>query len=134
MSKVQTVARVILGLIYFVFGLMGLAMAVGLMKMPEPSMPEAAMGFMNGMSGTGYFIPVLKVTETTCGLLLISGFAAPLALVILAPVTLHILLFHSFLTPGVNNLILPLIMVTAHILAMLGYGNLYRPLFARRKT
>ena len=131
MSKIQLTARIILGLIYLVFGGMGLAMFLGLMHMNPPPMPEAAEGFMKGMMGTGYFFPLLKITEVTCGLLILIGIAAPLALVIIAPVTLHIFLFHSFLTPGLSNLVLPLVMIVAQILAMSGYWKLYQPLFKK---
>src|SRR4051812_19150651 len=123
MSKVQLAGRIILGLIYFVFGSMGLAIILGFMKMPQSPMPEAAEAYMKGIMATGYFFPLLKVTEVVCGLLLLTGRAAPLALVIIAPVTLHILLFHTFLTPGVGNLALPLVMVVAQILAMSGYWS-----------
>jgi putative oxidoreductase len=132
-SKIQFGSRIILGLIYFIFGLMGLAIACGLMKMPESSMPPAAMEFMKGIMGSGYFLPFLKITETSCGFLLLIGFWAPLALLILAPITLNIIMFHLNLTPGIQNLILPLIMVIAHILAMSAYWNSYKPLFSNRK-
>jgi putative oxidoreductase len=133
MSKVQLGARIILGLIYFVFGCMGLAMVFGLMQAPTPEMPEAAMKFNEGLFGSGYFLPFLKITETICGFLLLSGIAAPLALVILAPITLNIFLFHAFLTPGAGNLVIPLIMVIAQVLAMKGYWSLYQPLFSKKK-
>ena len=132
-TKIQLAARIILGLIYFVFGGMGLAIALGLMAMPESPMPEAAMTFMKGIMATGYFFPLLKVTEVVCGLLLLTGFAAPLALVVIAPVTLHILLFHAFLTPGASNLPLPLGMALAQVIAMIGYWKLYQPLFQKNK-
>ena len=132
-SKIQFAARIVLGLIYFVFGSMGLAIAFGFMKMPLSPMPEAALEFMKGIMATGYFFPVLKITETTCGFLLLIGLAAPLALVILAPITLQIILFHTMLTPGISNLFLPLGMVIAHCTAMAAYWNLYRPLFSKIK-
>ncbi|MBZ0167004.1 MAG: acyltransferase [Candidatus Omnitrophica bacterium] len=132
-NKIQLGARIILGLIYFVFGAMGLAIALGLMTMPEPeAMPEAAAAFMQGMMGTGYFFPLLKLTETVGGLLLLIGVAAPVALVILAPVTLHILLLHVFLMPEIGELVLPLVMTLAQIIAMSAYWNLYAPLFTRK--
>jgi putative oxidoreductase len=133
MTKIQFGARIVLGLIYFVFGMMGLAIAFGLMKMPQSPMPPAAMDFMKGIMGSGYFQAFLKITETSCGFLLLIGFCAPLALVILAPITLNIIMFHLNLTPGVQNLILPSIMVIAHILAMSAYWNLYKPLFSNKK-
>ena len=132
-KKIQTAARIILGLIYFVFGSMGLAIAFGLMKMPEQPMPEAAETFMKGIMATGYFFPVLKVTEVVFGFLLFFKRTAPLALVVLAPVTLQIILFHACLTTGAGNLIIPSVMSVSHIVAMCAYGNLYRPLFTNKK-
>jgi putative oxidoreductase len=132
MSKIQLAARIILGLIYSVFGAMGLAIVFGFMKMPQTPMPEAAETYMKGIMAAGYFFPLLKITETTCGLLILTGIAAPLALVIIAPVTLNIFLFHKFLTPGMGNLILPSIMVVMQILAMSGYWNVYQRLFSKK--
>jgi len=130
--KIQFGARIVLGLIYFLFGGMGLGIALGLLHMPFPPLPEAAEGFMKGIMGSGYFFPMLKLTETTCGFLLLTGIAAPLALVIIAPVTLNIIMFHTFLTSGINNLFLPLIMLVAQIIAMSGYWKLYQPLFRNK--
>ena len=130
-KKIQLVARIFLGLIYFVFGGMGLAMALGLTKMPEPSLPEGATAFMTGIMATKYFFPVPKITETLGGFLLLTNVAAPLALVVLAPVTLHILLFNAFLIPVGGGLALPVFMVLAHITAAGAYWNLYKPLFLK---
>jgi putative oxidoreductase len=132
LNKIQFGARIVLGLIYFAFGGMGLGMALGLWHMPFPPLPEAAENFMKGIMGTGYFLLMLKITETSCGFLLLSGIAAPLALIVIAPVTLNIFMFHTFLTPGLNNLVLPLIMVASQILAMSGYWKLYKPLFGKK--
>jgi putative oxidoreductase len=131
-TKIQFGARIILGLIYFLFGGMGLGLALGLIHMPFPPLPDAAEGFMKGIMGAGYFFPLLKTTETTCGFLLLTGIAAPLALVVIAPVTLNIILFHAFLTPGLSNLPLPLLMVISQILAMSGYWKLYKPFFGKK--
>ena len=53
---------------------------------------------MGALMDTGYLWPLIKVTEIVCGVLLILGMFVPLALVVLAPVVLNILLFHSL--PG----------------------------------
>lgn len=53
--------------------------------------------FMKGMMATGYFFYLLKGTEIVCGLMLMSGFFVPLALVVLAPIVLNIFLVHLFL-------------------------------------
>jgi putative oxidoreductase len=125
-TKLPTVARLLLGLIYVVFSVSGL-----LNLLPQPSMSDKAMGFIGGLASSGYFLPVLAATEIIGGLLLLTGVAAPLALLILAPVTLHIFLFHAFLTPGWHNLVLPLCMGVLHLTAASVYWRMYRPLFSR---
>ncbi|AHZ85425.1 DoxX family membrane protein [Bdellovibrio bacteriovorus] len=126
-SKLATGSRYLLGLIYFVFGLNGFLQFIP----APPTMPEGAMAFMGGMMAAPYFFPVLKGTEVICGALLLSGFAVPLALVILAPITLQIFLFHSFMTPGLENVIMPVVMIALHVLAATAYWKLYHPLFKR---
>lgn len=128
-NKVPLIARIILGLIFFVFGLNGFFNFIP----APPSIPEGAMKFSMAMMETGYFFPVLKATETICGFLLLSGFAAPLALVILAPITLQITLFHSFLTPGLENVIMPVVMIAVHVTAASAFWPMYKPLFSRQR-
>lgn len=93
MKNVTLVARILLGLIFFVFGILGL---LNLLP-PPPNLPENMQTFMKGMMATGYFFPLLKMTEIVCGLLLLSGCFVPLALVVLAPVVLNIFLVHVFM-------------------------------------
>ena len=95
MSRLPFVARLLLGLIFTAFGIMGL-----LQLGPQPELEGKAADFMGGLVGSDYFWQVLKVTEIVCGLLLLAGVATPLALVILAPVTVNIVLFHIFLDPA----------------------------------
>jgi uncharacterized membrane protein YphA (DoxX/SURF4 family) len=128
-NKLFLGARVLLGVIYFVFGLNGF-----LHFLPQPPLPESAMGFIGGLASAGYFFPVLKGTETLAGLLLLAGFAAPVALVILAPITLQILLFHGILTPGIQNSVLPLVMLVLHVASAGSYWHLYRPLFQKEAS
>ena len=94
MKHLPLMARILLGLIFAVFG------TVGLLQLgPEPEMGEEATAFMGALMDTGYLWPVIKVTEIVCGVLLILGLFVPLALVVLAPIALNILLFHVFLAP-----------------------------------
>lgn len=109
MRYVTIAARLVLGLIFFASGLVGLLNLVP----PPPNLPEKLLTFMNGMMATGYFFPLVKGTETICGLLLISGAFVPLALVVLAPVTLNIFLLHSFVAP--DGLILAAVLMVLHV-------------------
>lgn len=123
------IARYVLGFIFFIFGGAGLFNLIP----PPPDMPEKLQTFMAGIMAAGYFFPLLKGTETICGLLLLIGVAPALMLVILAPITINIFLTHLFLTPGVQNLVVPILLLTCQILAMLGYWGVYKPLLAKNK-
>lgn len=131
MNKIKqygpTVARVLLGLIFFLSGIAGL---FGLAK-PPPDLPQAMIDFSMALMATKYFFPLLKITEIIFGFLLIIRVAPALALVVLAPITINIFFAHAFLTPGIQNLILPLVMIALQIWAATKYWALYRPLFKR---
>jgi putative oxidoreductase len=107
-KKIATGKRLVLGLIFTVFGLNGFFHFLSM-----PPMPEAAGTFLGGLAGAGYFFPFLKVTETICGLLLLSGMYVPLALLVLAPIVINIVLFHAFLAPG--GLILPIVILVLEL-------------------
>ncbi len=127
MKKLTFAAQILLGLIYFVFGLNGF-----LNFIPTPAeIPEKAMAFSMAMVGTGYFLPFLKATEVVGGLMLLAGIAVPVSLVVLAPVTINIFLFHAFLTPGLENSVMSTVMVILHLLSAKRHWALYRPLFRR---
>jgi hypothetical protein len=120
-------AQFVLGLIFFVFGGAGLFNLIP----PPPDMPEKLVAFTTGLAATGYFFPFLKLTETLCGLLLLLRIAPALALVVLAPISINIFLVHLFLTPGMQNLIMPVVIVVLHLISATRYWGVYRPLFGR---
>ncbi len=93
--KLPHAARIFLGLVFFVFGLNGF-----LQFIPLPPLPDKAGAFMGALAATGYFFPLLKTTEIVAGLALLSNRFVPLALVLLAPIVVHIAAFHAALTPG----------------------------------
>lgn len=95
-SKLPLIARILLGLIFFLSGIVGL---LNLVPPPE-NLPENMITFMNGMMATKYMFPLVKGTEVVCGALLLSGFFVPLALIVLAPVVLNIFLLHALMEPS----------------------------------
>ena len=105
MRQLPLVARVLLGIIFVLFG------AIGALS-GETDMGEEADAFVLAMKDTGYLWPLLKTTEIVCGLLLIAGVFVPLALLLLAPVILNILLFHAFLSPSPGGLTVALTVLT----------------------
>ena len=128
-EKLPIITRYLLGLLFFVFGGAGLFNLIP----PPPDLPQEMQTFMAGMMVTKYFFPLLKITETVCGLLLLLGIAPALALIILAPITLNIILVHTFLTPGFENLIMPLGILVLHVISATYYWPLYAPLFKKFK-
>jgi uncharacterized membrane protein YphA (DoxX/SURF4 family) len=95
-AKLPLIARLLLGFVMFASGLMGL---LNLVPVP-PDLPQPLVTFNTGLMASVYFMPLLKITETVCGALLLSGFFVPLALVILAPIMLNIFFVHLFLQPS----------------------------------
>jgi uncharacterized membrane protein YphA (DoxX/SURF4 family) len=94
-AKIPLVARVLLGLV-FLFG----SVTFFLNLIPPPAdMPERLKTFNEGLMASGYFFNLLKATELVCGLMLVTGFFVPLALVVLAPISLNIFLVHAILAP-----------------------------------
>ncbi len=95
MAKLALGARILLGLVFVVFGLNGL-----FNFMPTPEMPPAAGAFVGAMMATGFLWPLLKVVEVVAGAMLLAGKWVPLALAMLAVPVVSILGFHLFLAPG----------------------------------
>lgn len=126
MSKAALGARYLLGLVFFIFGLNGFLQFIPL---PPPS-PEGG-AFLGALAATGYMFPIIKLTEIACGLMLLTGFAFPLAQIILAPITINIFLYHLVLDPSVESLMLPIILVLGQ--AILGYVhfNKFKSLFQK---
>jgi putative oxidoreductase len=89
------IIRILLGLIFTIFGLNGF-----FHFLPNPAMPAAAGQFFGALFATRYMIPLLFATQLIGGILLIIGVIVPFALVILAPVIVNIFFFHLFLDPA----------------------------------
>ncbi len=94
LALLPRMARIALGSLFLLFGLNGF-----LQFLPMPPHEGAAATFMGGLAAAGYFFPLLKGTEVVVGALLLSGRFVPLALTVLAPITLNIVAFHLFLAP-----------------------------------
>lgn len=127
-AKLPLIARILLGLVFFAAGLVGLLN----LYPPPPNLPEKLQAFNTGLMATGYFFPFLKFVETLCGLLLLTGFFVPLALVILAPISINIFLVHAFLAPDglVLATIIGVLMIYLSFFAE-PYASKIKPLFKR---
>jgi putative oxidoreductase len=91
MKYAFVIARVLLGLVFTVFGLNGF-----LHFFPTPLVPGLAGQFMGALLGSHYYV-IAFGTELIGGVLLLSNRYVPLALTLLGPVIVNILSFHMFL-------------------------------------
>ena len=92
MKILTIVARVLLGLMFAVFGSNAF-----LQFMPVPPLPDTPAGnFLNAMFVSGYIYAV-AVCQVLGGLLLLIGRYVPLGLTLLGPVIVNIVLFHIFM-------------------------------------
>lgn len=120
-------ARVLLGLVFFVFGL---DYFLHIMPPPKGPFPAPMMSFAGALAQSGYMMELIKGTEVLCGALLLANLFVPLALVIIAPVIVNIVAFHLFLAP--SGLPLALVLVTLAGGLAWAHRDAFRPLFARR--
>lgn len=116
------IARVILGLMFFVFGLNKF-----LQFIPVPP-PEGTAGeFMSGLSKAPYMFPLIGLVEVLSGALLLSGRLVPFALLILFPINLNIFLYHLAFAP--EGMGMTVLIMAANILLAVYYWPVYKPLF-----
>jgi uncharacterized membrane protein YphA (DoxX/SURF4 family) len=118
-------ARLILGLVFVVFGLNGF-----LQFLPQPPLPAPALAFVGALGASGYLFPLLKVVEIGAGLLLLAGVFVPFALTLLAPVIVNIAAFHLFLDRS-SFAVVGLVLAAEVYLAFV-HRAAFAPLFARR--
>ena len=93
MKTIALISRILLGLIFTVFGLNGF-----LHFIPAP-MPTGIAGQYVGALFVSYYLSVVFTLELAAGILLLAGRFVRAALTILAPILVNIVLFHVCMAP-----------------------------------
>jgi putative oxidoreductase len=94
MKIATTIARVLLGLIFVVFGLNAF-----LHFLPMPPLPRNLAGeYLQFFFSSGY-VYIIGGLQVIGGLLLLIGRFVPLGLTILGPIIVNILIFHALMAP-----------------------------------
>jgi putative oxidoreductase len=123
-STLATIARYVLGVALVFFALNGF-----FQFMTPPLMGDAANAFMAAMAATGYMFFLINLVQLVVGVSLLANKYVPLALIVLAPLTLHIILFHVFL--HVQSILFGAIVAVLHIylasVNMKSYKTLLKP-------
>ncbi len=100
MKIVATVARLLLGLMFTVFGLNGF---FHFLHLGGETMSPLALQYM-GAIAQSHMLQAAFAVQLVTGILLLAGLFVPLALVLLGPVLGNILLFHATMAPkGILN-------------------------------
>lgn len=93
MKIAATIARILLGLLFTVFGLNGFLHFI-------PMQPPAGLaGQYMGALFVSHYLVIVFLVQLVGGLLLLANRYVPLALILLGPVIVNILCFHAFLAP-----------------------------------
>ena len=120
--KIATlVARILLGLLFLVFGLNGF-----LHFLPMSPPPGVAGQYLGALFVSHYLVAVFTI-EIIGGVLLLAGRFVPLALILLGPVMVNILLFHSLMAP--EGLPLALFATLLWVIVFLGVHRAFTHLF-----
>jgi putative oxidoreductase len=121
MKIVTLIARILLGLIFLVFGLNGFFNFI-----PAPP-PSGVAGQYIGALFVSHYAVLIFLLEAIGGALLLANRFVPLAIAVLGPIVVNILLFHFSMAPeGI-----PLALVTTVLWAIVFYKvrQAFAPLF-----
>ena len=94
MKTLALIARLLLGLVFLVFGLYGF-----LNFIPAPP-PTGIAGQFIGAMFVSHYLAVVFALEIVAGVLLLANRFVPAALTILAPLLVNIALFHATMAPA----------------------------------
>ena len=118
------IARILLGLLFLVFGLNGF---LHFIPMPPPS---GLAGQYMGALFVSHYLVVVFLLQVVGGALLLANRYVPLGLLLLGPVLVNILLFHSFMAP--EGLPIALFATVLWVIVFAGARKAFAGVFAQR--
>ncbi|MBD1392967.1 DoxX family membrane protein [Mucilaginibacter glaciei] len=126
MKTAATIARLILGILFLVFGLdYFFDFVPGIVSLPH--LTKHADNYLDSLNKAEYFFPILKTIEILGGLGLIINRYTALFIIGLFPVTFNILMFDIFLGPQL--LVLGVVMFGLNLFLLFVYQRYYKFLF-----
>lgn len=121
-SQFTMLVRIILGITLVVFGSNKF-----LHFIPLPPPTGSAADFMDSLGATGYIFPFVGLLEVGIGIMLLLKKWVAFALILLAPISINIFLFHLFLAiPGMGVAIAVLLF---NVILIYKHWKQYTPLF-----
>jgi len=118
--------RSLLGFIYLVFGLDYFFHFIPYQPL-HTGKPGALVA---GLKGTGYIYPMMKTIQIAGGLSLLFNRYAPFFAVVLFPISLNVLLFHTILVP--SGWLMGVTLMVPNLFLGCAYRKYYQGLFTAK--
>jgi putative oxidoreductase len=125
MRVLTLIARLLLGLMFLVFGLNGFLNFLNM----GPAPTGLAGQFIGALFQSHYYW-VIAALQVVAGVLLLINRYVPLALVLLGPIIVNILLYHIFLLP--QGIALALVATILWFIVFYGYHYYFSGIFSPR--
>jgi putative oxidoreductase len=124
MKIAALISRILLGLLFTVFGLNGFLHFIPM----KP--PTGLAGQYMGALFVSHYLVVVFLLQLIGGVLLLLNRFVPMALLLLGPVLVNILLFHSFMAP--EGLPIALFAMVLWLIVFAGVRQAFAGVFAQR--
>jgi putative oxidoreductase len=125
MKIVTLIARLLLGLMFVVFGLNGFLNFLSMGPMPS----GLAGQFIGALIQSHYFW-VVAALQIAGGVLLLVNRFVPLGLVLLGPVIVNILLYHLFLNPA--GILMAIVVTILWFIVFYAHRQYFSGIFVQR--
>ena len=126
MKMITSIARILPGLIYLVFGL-----DYFLHFIPyEPHHTGRVAAFKAGLMGVGYFYPMIKSIQIVGGISLLINRYAPFFAVVLFPISINVFLYHTILVP--SGWWMGVLLLIPNLFLGYAYRHYYKGMFVRK--
>lgn len=126
MKNATIIFRVLLGFLYLVFGLDYFLHFISY----QPHHTGNAAAFKNGLKAAGYFYPMQKTIQVAGGISLLINCYAPFSAVVLFPISLNVLLFHTILVP--SGWLMGVFLIVPNLFLGFAYRKYYSSMFIKK--
>ncbi|MDB5042575.1 MAG: hypothetical protein JWN27_3301 [Candidatus Eremiobacteraeota bacterium] len=127
MKTTVTIARILLGLVFFAAGLSGF-----LLIAHPPAPPPGLAGQFQDVFFRSYWVLFVDGVELIAGIFLLSNRYVPLAVVLLGAVIANIIVFHVTMQP--MGLPIAAIVAALWVVVAAQYRSTFAPLFVQKLT
>ncbi|MEM7068864.1 MAG: DoxX family protein [Pseudomonadota bacterium] len=124
----DTAPRILLGLLFLVFGIDGFIDIFTGQPLLVPPVSEAGGQFVGALKESGFVWPLMKAIYLVAAFCLLTNKAPALAVALLAPIITVIVLFHVVLNPG--GIPIAIILIVLSSLVFFKNRDKFKPLFS----